>query len=46
MDKLVKELYKILPAERIKARLIDRYVFAGDASHYYLVARLEVYINK
>ncbi len=28
-----------MPAARIKARLIDRYAFAGDASHYYLVPK-------
>ena len=39
MDKLRKGLYKILPAERIKMRLIDRYAYAGDASHYYLVPK-------
>jgi D-lactate dehydrogenase len=39
MDKLEKELYNLLPAERIKTRLIDRYAYAGDASHYYLLPR-------
>ena len=42
MDKSVKELYNILPAERIKARLIDRYAYASDASHFYLVPRAVV----
>jgi D-lactate dehydrogenase len=42
MDKLVTGLYKILPTERIKARLIDRYAYAGDASHYYLVPKVVI----
>jgi D-lactate dehydrogenase len=29
----------ILPKERIKARLIDRYAYASDASHFYLVPK-------
>jgi D-lactate dehydrogenase len=37
MDSLAKELLKILPQERIKTRLIDRYAYASDASHFYLV---------
>ncbi|MGH2566498.1 MAG: FAD-binding oxidoreductase, partial [Ginsengibacter sp.] len=37
MDKLSKELLKILPGERIKTRLIDRYAYASDASHFYLL---------
>jgi len=37
MERLGKELLKILPPERIKAKLIDRYAFASDASHFYLV---------
>ncbi|MFM9075804.1 MAG: FAD-binding oxidoreductase, partial [Bacteroidota bacterium] len=32
-----KGLSLILPTERIKDRLIDRYAYASDASHYYLV---------
>ena len=31
-----------MPAERIKARLIDRYAYASDASHYYLLPRAVV----
>ncbi len=34
---LQQQLAQILPAERLKTRLIDRYAFAGDASHFYLV---------
>lgn len=30
-------LLKILPKERVKTRLIDRYAYASDASHFYLV---------
>ncbi|MDH5610301.1 MAG: FAD-binding oxidoreductase [Cyclobacteriaceae bacterium] len=30
-------LLTILPAERVKMRLIDRYAYASDASHFYLV---------
>ncbi len=37
---LVDHLVKILPADRIKSRLIDRYAFASDASHFYLVPKL------
>jgi D-lactate dehydrogenase len=33
------KLQQILPAERIKSRLIDRYAFASDASHFYLVPK-------
>jgi D-lactate dehydrogenase len=33
------QLQQILPAERIKTRLIDRYAFASDASHFYLVPK-------
>jgi D-lactate dehydrogenase len=33
------KLQQILPAERIKTRLIDRYAFASDASHFYLVPK-------
>ena len=32
-----KGLSQILPEDRIKDRLIDRYAYASDASHYYLV---------
>ncbi|MDQ4123893.1 MAG: FAD-binding oxidoreductase [Acidobacteriota bacterium] len=30
-------LLEILPKERVKTRLIDRYAYAADASHFYLV---------
>jgi len=42
MESLEKKLLSILPAERIKARLIDRYAYAGDASHFYLVPKAVV----
>src|SRR5258705_12513506 len=42
MDLLDKELLKILPGERVKTRLIDRYAYASDASHFYLVLRAVV----
>src|SRR4051794_27668314 len=35
-------LLKILPKERVKARLIDRYAYASDASHFYLVPKVVV----
>ena len=35
-------LYKILPRERVKARLIDRYAYASDASHFYLLPKVVV----
>jgi D-lactate dehydrogenase len=34
-----QDLHKILPAERIKTRLIDRYAYASDASHFFLVPK-------
>lgn len=34
---LVAELEQLLPAERIRASLIDRYAFACDAGFYYLL---------
>ena len=37
-----KELLAIFPPERIKCRLIDRYAYASDASHYYLVPKAVV----
>ncbi len=37
-----QDLLKILPAERIKTRLIDRYAFASDASHFFLVPKAVV----
>ena len=42
MDKLEKKLVGILPKERVRARLIDRYAYASDASHFYLVPRAVV----
>ncbi len=39
---LEKDLLKILPKERVKARLIDRYAYASDASHFYLVPKVVV----
>ncbi len=39
MDSLEKKLLDILPKERVRARLIDRYAYASDASHFYLVPR-------
>ncbi|MBS1919946.1 MAG: FAD-binding oxidoreductase [Bacteroidetes bacterium] len=39
MDALTRQLQVILPAERVKTRLIDRYAFASDASHFYLVPK-------
>ena len=42
MQELPKKLELILPPERIKARLIDRYAYASDASHFYLVPKAVV----
>lgn len=42
---LKKALHQILPAERVKARLIDRYAYASDASHFYLVPQAVVQPN-
>jgi D-lactate dehydrogenase len=42
MDNLARKLLSILPADRIKARLIDRYAYASDASHFYLVPKAVV----
>ena len=39
MDGLEKQLLKIIPKERVKARLIDRYAYASDASHFYLIPK-------
>ena len=39
---LNQQLQAILPKERIKTRLIDRYAFASDASHFYLVPKAVV----
>jgi D-lactate dehydrogenase len=38
-------LYRILPKERLKTRLIDRYAYASDASHFYLVPQAVVQPN-
>ncbi len=35
-------LLKILPKERVKTRLIDRYAYASDASHFYLLPKAVV----
>lgn len=42
---LEKDLLQILPAERVKTRLIDRYAYASDASHFYLVPQAVVQPN-
>jgi D-lactate dehydrogenase len=34
-----QSLQQILPKERIKTRLIDRYAYASDASHFYLIPK-------
>ncbi len=39
---LNQQLQAILPAERIRTKLIDRYAFAPDASHFYLVPKAVV----
>ena len=41
-DTLIQQLKTILPAERIRSRLIDRYAFASDASHFYMVPEVVV----
>ncbi|MGK2865009.1 MAG: FAD-binding and (Fe-S)-binding domain-containing protein [Chitinophagaceae bacterium] len=45
MDSLEKELHKILPELRVKARMIDRYAYASDASHFYLLPKAVVQPN-
>tara|TARA_R110001606_G_scaffold255638_1_gene403683 strand:- start:124341 stop:127160 length:2820 start_codon:yes stop_codon:yes gene_type:complete len=35
-------LLKIIPRSRVKTRLIDRYAYASDASHFYLVPKAVV----
>jgi D-lactate dehydrogenase len=35
-------LTQILPAERVKTRLIDLYAYASDASHFYLIPKAVV----
>ena len=42
MKSLAQNLESILPGDRIKARLIDRYAYASDASHFYLVPKAVV----
>ncbi len=37
MIKIAEELGKVLPKEKIKSALIDRYAYASDASFYYLL---------
>ena len=37
MSSIVHLLSQILPSNKIKATLIDRYAFAGDAGFYYLL---------
>ncbi|MFN8356932.1 MAG: FAD-binding and (Fe-S)-binding domain-containing protein [Spirosomataceae bacterium] len=38
----LQDLHTFLPPERIKARLIDRYAYASDASHFFLVPKAVV----
>ena len=42
---LEDKLHEILPKDRIKGRLIDRYAYASDASHFYLVPKVVVQPN-
>jgi len=42
MPGIAESLNKILPAEKIKARLIDRHAFAADAGFYYLLPQAVV----
>src|SRR5687767_11392084 len=35
-------LLELLPKERVKTRLIDRYAYASDASHFYLLPKAVV----
>lgn len=35
-------LLKFLPKDRVKTRLIDRYAYASDASHFYLIPKAVV----
>ncbi len=42
MKELEKSLLDILPASRVKTRLIDRYAYASDASHFYLLPKAVV----
>ena len=42
MQKILVGLSQILPESRILSRAIDRYAFASDASHFYLVPKVVV----
>lgn len=42
IENLIKKLQDILPTDRIRTRFIDRYAFASDASHFYLVPKAVV----
>jgi D-lactate dehydrogenase len=42
MNQLVQLLSEIFPAERIKASVVDRYAYAGDAGFYYLLPKAVV----
>lgn len=42
MNMLLNQLAKVFPQERIKSRLIDRYAYASDASHFYLLPKVVV----
>ncbi len=39
---MIEELKKIIPAERVRTRLIDRVSFASDAGFYYLIPKAVV----
>lgn len=39
---MLEALQNLFPKERVKTRLIDRYAFASDASHFYLVPQAVV----
>jgi D-lactate dehydrogenase len=42
MSEISKQLVQILPASKIKAKLIDRHAFAADAGFYYLLPQAVV----
>lgn len=42
MKELEKGLLRILPPARVKTRLIDRYAYASDASHFFLLPKAVV----
>lgn len=42
---MLDSLHRLLPKERIKTRLIDRYAYASDASHFYLVPQAVIQPN-